>query len=134
MCCRIQDILGNTSYLYRGLNRHVNMQTDMQTRKQTCRHANRHVIMQTDMQTCRQQNANGQTCKQNASRHADGLQRGRSEDRHLKSGDSHTENSVRGCKVGILVVKTCLWLVGNGGMGTIISTITTILPFPTNQR
>ena len=27
-----------------------------------------------------------------------------------------------------------LWLVGNGGMGTIISTTTTILPFPTNQR
>ena len=27
-----------------------------------------------------------------------------------------------------------LWLVGNGGMGTIISTITTILPFPTIQR
>ena len=30
--------------------------------------------------------------------------------------------------------RTYLWLVGNGGMGTIISTITTILPFPTNQR
>ena len=29
---------------------------------------------------------------------------------------------------------TYRWLVGNGGMGTIISTITTILPFPTNQR
>ena len=29
---------------------------------------------------------------------------------------------------------TYLWLVGNGGMGTIISTITTILPFPPNQR
>ena len=27
-----------------------------------------------------------------------------------------------------------LWLVGNGGMGTIISTTTTILPFPTSQR
>ena len=27
-----------------------------------------------------------------------------------------------------------LWLVGNGGMGSIISTITTILPFPTNQQ
>ena len=27
-----------------------------------------------------------------------------------------------------------LWLVGNGGMGTAITTITTILPFPTNQR
>ena len=27
-----------------------------------------------------------------------------------------------------------LWLIGNGGMGNIISTITTILPFPTNQR
>ena len=32
------------------------------------------------------------------------------------------------------VLKTYLWLVGNGGMGIIMSTITTILPFPTNQR
>ena len=32
------------------------------------------------------------------------------------------------------VQESYLWLVGNGGMGTIISTITTILPFPTNQR
>ena len=30
--------------------------------------------------------------------------------------------------------ETYLWLVGNGGMGTIIGTITTILPFPTNRR
>ena len=35
---------------------------------------------------------------------------------------------------GLKSVLTYLWLVGNGGMGTIISTITTILPFSTNQR
>ena len=31
----------------------------------------------------------------------------------------------KGCRLSYL------WFVGNGGMGTIISTITTILPFPT---
>ena len=34
----------------------------------------------------------------------------------------------------VLCTLSYLWLVGNGGMGTIISTITTILPFPPNQR
>ena len=36
--------------------------------------------------------------------------------------------------VSIVVPFSGLWLVGNGGMGTIIRIITTILPFPTNQR
>ena len=40
---------------------------------------------------------------------------------------------LRGLEVG-LGHSTYLWLLGNGGMGTVISTITAILPFPTNQR
>ena len=45
---------------------------------------------------------------------------------------SGTDVSV--CGGGGNQLKTYLWLVGNGGMGTILSTITAILPFPTNQR
>ena len=41
---------------------------------------------------------------------------------------------VEGFRVLGIRVLAYLWLVGNGGMGTIIRTITTILPFPTNQR